>query len=96
MNVNLYVIEDYENETAFRPKKNKPKQTQFQIGRQMSDVCLLSSVLCSRMSDITCLRHLQFIADSDIIAEHKRLSVSLAEMTDRKFQLNEILGVKKV
>ena len=25
MNVNLYVIEDYENETAFRPKK----QTQF-------------------------------------------------------------------
>jgi len=28
MNVNLYVIEDYENETAFRPKKTKPKQTQ--------------------------------------------------------------------
>ncbi len=25
MNVNLYVIEDYENETAFRPQKNKPK-----------------------------------------------------------------------
>jgi len=24
MNVNLYVIEDYENETAFRPQKNKP------------------------------------------------------------------------
>jgi hypothetical protein len=30
MNVNLYVIEDYENETALRPKKTKPKQTQFQ------------------------------------------------------------------
>ncbi len=29
MNVNLYVIEDYENETAFRPKKTNPKQTQF-------------------------------------------------------------------
>ncbi len=28
MNVNLYIIEDYENETTFRPKKNKPKQTQ--------------------------------------------------------------------
>jgi hypothetical protein len=29
MNVNLYVIEDYENETAFRLQKNKPNQTQF-------------------------------------------------------------------
>jgi len=32
MNVNVYVVKDYENETAFRPKKtnpNKPKQTQF-------------------------------------------------------------------
>ena len=28
MNVNLYIIEDYENETAFRPKKNKAKQSQ--------------------------------------------------------------------
>ncbi len=28
MNVNLYVIEDYENETAFRPKKTNPIQTQ--------------------------------------------------------------------
>jgi len=29
MNANLYVIEDYENETAFRPQKNKPNQSQF-------------------------------------------------------------------
>ncbi len=29
MNANLYVIEDYENETTLRPQKNKPKQTQF-------------------------------------------------------------------
>ena len=28
MNANLYVIEDYENETALRPKKTKPKQSQ--------------------------------------------------------------------
>jgi len=28
MNVNLYVIEDYENETTFRPKKTNPIQTQ--------------------------------------------------------------------
>jgi len=30
MSANLYFIEDYENETAFRPKKTNPKQTQFQ------------------------------------------------------------------
>jgi len=29
MNVNLFTTNDYENETAFRPQKNKPKQTQF-------------------------------------------------------------------
>jgi hypothetical protein len=29
MNANTYIIEDYENETTFRPQKNKPKQTQF-------------------------------------------------------------------
>ncbi len=28
MNANLYVIEDYENEIAFKLRKNKPKQTQ--------------------------------------------------------------------
>ena len=33
MNVNLYVIEDYENETVFRPKKTNPKQTQFPKGQ---------------------------------------------------------------
>ncbi len=26
MSVNLYVIEDYENETAFRPKKTNPNK----------------------------------------------------------------------
>jgi hypothetical protein len=29
MNANVYVIEDYENVTAFRPKKTNPIQTQF-------------------------------------------------------------------
>ena len=28
MNVNLYVIKEYENETAFRLEQNKPKQSQ--------------------------------------------------------------------
>ncbi len=42
MNVNLYVIEDYKNETALMPKKTNPIQTQFQT----SDICLLFSVFC--------------------------------------------------
>ncbi len=29
MNANVYVTEDYENETTFRPKKTNPIQTQF-------------------------------------------------------------------
>ena len=29
MNVNLYVIEDYDNETAFRPKKINPIKANF-------------------------------------------------------------------
>ena len=33
MNVNIYFIEDYENETAFRPKKTNPKQSQFPKGQ---------------------------------------------------------------
>ncbi len=37
MNVNLYVIEDYENETAFRLKKTNPIQSQFQTGRPLMD-----------------------------------------------------------
>ena len=28
MNANLYIIEYYKNKTAFRPQKNKPKQSQ--------------------------------------------------------------------
>ena len=30
MNANVYVVEDYENETAFRLEQNKANQTQFQ------------------------------------------------------------------
>ena len=31
MNANAFSQKDYENETAFRPQKNKPKQTQFHL-----------------------------------------------------------------
>jgi hypothetical protein len=30
MNVNAFLQKDYENETAIRPQKTNPKQTQFQ------------------------------------------------------------------
>jgi len=36
MSANLYVIEDYENETTFRPKKTNPKQTQFKPNQSLS------------------------------------------------------------
>jgi hypothetical protein len=33
MNENAFSQKDYENETALRPKKTKPKQTQFPKGQ---------------------------------------------------------------
>ncbi len=33
MSANVYIIEDYENETAFRPKKTNPKQIQSPKGQ---------------------------------------------------------------
>ena len=33
MSVNLYILKDYENETAFRPKKTNPIQTQSPKGQ---------------------------------------------------------------
>jgi hypothetical protein len=36
MNVNVYFIKDYENETALRPKKTNPKQTQFTKSQKMN------------------------------------------------------------
>ncbi len=35
MNVNLYVIEDYENEPPSGPKKTNPIQSQFQTGHEL-------------------------------------------------------------
>ncbi len=54
MSVNLYVIEDYENETTLRPQKNKPKQTQFhlppsgktEVRCRTSEFRYLSSAFC--------------------------------------------------
>jgi len=37
MNENLLATKDYENETAFRLQKYKPKQSQFQTGHLLID-----------------------------------------------------------
>ncbi len=41
MNANLYVIEDYENETAYRPKKTNPIQTQVTKGQ--NELCFTNA-----------------------------------------------------
>ncbi len=45
MNANAYSQKDYENETTFRPQKNKPKQTQLQTQR-LSKLFLAFTFLC--------------------------------------------------
>jgi len=37
MSANAFSQKDYENETALRPQKNKPKQTQFQTAHLLMD-----------------------------------------------------------
>ena len=46
MNVNLYVIEDYENETTFRPKKTNPKQTQFLRAEKWRKQLVIACICC--------------------------------------------------
>ena len=53
MSVNLYFIEDYENETTLRPKKTNPNKPNFKC--QISVFCFLSSVL-SLLSSVLCSR----------------------------------------
>ncbi len=43
MNVNLYVINDYENETINRPKKTNPIQTQLEAWRNNDKLCTSSA-----------------------------------------------------
>jgi hypothetical protein len=42
MNANVFITKDYENETAFRPQKNKPKQTQFQTQSSLAQTMLFA------------------------------------------------------
>jgi len=39
MNLNLYSTRAYKNETAFRVRKNKPKQSQFQNRQNEPKLC---------------------------------------------------------
>ncbi len=50
MNVNLYVIEDYENETAFRPKKTNPIKPNFR--QEMPKMPYLPALFYLRIYDI--------------------------------------------
>jgi len=47
MNINLYLTMAYKNETAFRVRKNKPKQSQFQ-NRQNEPKCCFNKGLCKK------------------------------------------------
>ena len=52
MNVNLYVIEDYENETAFRLQKNKPNSNPISNVTRQSKGCLTSKTEVSLPSSV--------------------------------------------
>jgi len=52
MNVNVFVTKDYENKTAFRLQKNKPKQSQW-IGNEFKSPI---SPKLTKMSNIWNLR----------------------------------------
>jgi len=44
MSANAFLQKDYENETAFRPKKTNPKQTQFKPNLRKAKMNLKSLV----------------------------------------------------
>jgi len=50
MNVSFFYTKDYENTIVYRVQKNKPKQTQFQIGRQTTEYRRQSTVIRHRPS----------------------------------------------
>jgi hypothetical protein len=37
MNANVFITKDYESETAFRPKKTNPKQSQFKPNPELAE-----------------------------------------------------------
>ena len=42
--INIYDTKVYKNETAFRPKKNKPNQTQFQMQSSLAQKMLFATL----------------------------------------------------
>jgi len=53
MNENLFATKDYENETAFRLQKYKPKQSQFQTGHLFVNLMKPSRFLTEVDQDLT-------------------------------------------
>ncbi len=59
MNANLYVIEDYENETAFRPKKTNPNKPNFKrrtyslTGQSGFYIMILNRIINKAFAEVT-------------------------------------------
>jgi len=58
MNANVFITKDYENETAFRPQKNKPNQSQFQTQCSLAQT-MLFAILESRVAMVHLGRYWQ-------------------------------------
>jgi len=85
MNVNVYATKDYKNETAFRPQKNKPNQSQFHIPPKAGQIIQMSisplpGVLrreSSTEADKIALKIYPFGIDCPIVLKELKLTDSL-------------------
>ena len=59
MDVNLFATKDYENETAFRLQKYKPKQTQFQTGHRCPERRLVGRSVWNGLNDDVHISYLE-------------------------------------
>jgi hypothetical protein len=53
MNANIFITKDYENETAFRPQKNKPKTNPISNGARYAIKHLLYPVFSTKIFGFT-------------------------------------------
>jgi release factor glutamine methyltransferase len=93
MNANVYSQKDYENETTFRPQKNKSKQTQLQTQR-LSKLFLAFTFLCPSynlaMQTWTIQKLLNWVTEhlTDKGIDSPRLSAELL--------LSHVVGLKRI
>ncbi len=75
MSVNVFVTKDYENETAFRPKKTNPIQTQFTKGQnELKIACQKIRPHPCRLSHIFGLQFGLIVAKYSEICNHRFVS----------------------